>query len=394
MKMKYTGLSIVILLLCYGCGNDNRPTKTHKEVIAEEGFAEDTLGGGIYKHYTGTIAGQPVVLHYMQYGSTIRGTYYYENIGQAIELYNYPDSSGGGNLYLAETPATERIDNTAYWQVTVAGDSLTGTWISGNRENTYPIILKEDYTNGVQSFGIVCADDSVKLKDNLDNPKAYTSCQMLLPVGNDDATAFIRSVIYRSMKCDTNSTDGIKSCLDLLNRQYFATYKEENSEDDSLLMTSPSFYNWSRMTNFWVVYNQDNITVLNHHNYEYLGGAHGVYSSNYLCLDARNKKVLTLKDILNINEPELVKLLEKEARKLYHAKDTEPLNAYMLAEELYVPEQFYITGKGITFVYGIYEVASYAEGEINLFIPYTKVKNMLTPYIVERMKLQTSLAHK
>ena len=107
-----------------------------------------------------------------------------------------------------------------------------------------------------------------------------------------------------------------------------------------------------------------------------------------MCIDSRDKKLLKLNDILQTDTAQLVKLLEREARKLYNIADEAPLYENMLTEELYIPEQFYISNKGITFVYGIYEVASYVEGEISLFIPYNKMMGMLTPYFKQRMKLE------
>lgn len=386
MIMKSAGTLLILVLFCYACGNKNLPPKTHKQAIAEEGFVEDTLCG-MYKRYTGTIAGQPVVVHYTKYGSTIRCEYYYENIGQIISLFNYSDTTNTGLLYLSESSSTEMSEDEAHWEVIVSGDSITGVWATNDKMKIFPIRLKEDYSNGVQHFSIVCMVDSVRFTDSLPQPQAQISYQLLLPVGYDEATGFTRSVIYRSIGCDTTNSANIKSCLENLKTKYFADYRKPDSDVPVDMQTS-SFNNWSEMTNYWVVYNENGMVVLNHHKYEFTGGAHGNYASDYLCIDARQLKKLELKDILAGDEKKLIQLLEVEARKRYNAKPGEPLNSYMLVEELHVPEQFYITNKGITFVYGIYEVAAYVEGEINLFIPYSKIMDMLSPAFKQRMGLE------
>lgn len=385
--MKKAGIYLLVLLSCYGCGNNKQEKKTHAQAITEEGFVADSLCG-VYKRYAGTIAGQPVVLHYMQYGTTIRCEYYYENIGQIISLYNYSDSANEGLLYFSESPATERTDEEAHWEVIMTADSISGVWKSNDDMKIHPILLKEDYSKGNQHFGIVCMADSARLKDNAAQPQASITYQMLLPVGYDEATGFTRSVIYRSIGCDTTDSPNIKMCLDALKDAYFKDYRSDTA---GMIMDAEavSFNNRTQMTNFWVTYNENGLVVLNHHRYEYTGGAHGNYASNYLCIDAQKLKLLELTDIMLVDEPRLVKLLELEARKLYHANATDSLNTFMLAEELYVPKEFYITNKGITFVYGIYEVASYAEGEINLFIPYSKIMDLLTQPFKQRMGLNT-----
>lgn len=385
--MKKSGLLFIVVLLLYACGEDKAPVSRHQQVIKEEGFTADTLCGE-YRRYTGTVAGQPVVLHYTQYGNMVTCQYYYVHQGKNILLYNTTDNPNSSPLIFVERPETERKENLAAWHAVIEGDSMKGQWISGDGEKIYPILLKEDYTNGAQQFSIVCMTDSMAFVDSLPEPKASTSYEVLLPVGDDEGTRFVRTAIYNCIGCDSIEGDDIKSCLDGLKTKYFNDYRYVSDEEKKLFETASSFGNWSEQTNFWVVYNDDGLVVLNHHVYAYTGGAHGNYSSNYICIDARNKKVLQLQDILQADTTQLVKLLYKEARALYQIEEDAPLLAHMLTDELYIPEQYYISNKGITFVYGIYEVASYAEGEISLFIPYNKIMGMLTPYFKQRMKLE------
>lgn len=391
--MKKTGLLFIITILLYACGGEEKPFARHEQVIKEEGFTTDTMCG-VYRRYTGTVAGQPVVLHYMQYGNMVTCQYYYVRHGKNIQLYNTTDNPNSLPLIFVERPETERKENLATWQVSVAGDSMKGEWISGDRETTYPILLKEDFSNSAQQFSIVCMTDSVNFIDSLPEPKASTTYEVLLPVGDDEGTKFVRTAIYNCIGCDTIAGDDMKSCLDGLKTKYFADYRHVSDEEKKLYTSAASFGNWSEQTNFWIVYNDDGMLVVNHHVYAYTGGAHGNYSSHYLCIDSRDKKLLKLEDVLQADTAQLVKLLEQEARKLYNIADDAPLYEQMLTEELYIPEQFYISNKGITFVYGIYEVASYAEGEINLFIPYNKIMGMLTPYFKQRMKLEQLAANK
>lgn len=47
---------------------------------------------------------------------------------------------------------------------------------------------------------------------------------------------------------------------------------------------------------------------------------------------------------------------------------------------------FCVTQKGILFLYNPYEIAAYAYGEIELFIPFEEVKNVLNPLFVTFFK--------
>ncbi len=391
--MTKTGLLLIIVLSFYACGEEKPPLTVHQQAIKEEGFAPDTLCGE-YRRYTGTVAGQPVVLHYMQYGSTVTCQYYYESQGKNIHLYNTTDNPHDNPLLLAEQPETERKEDPATWRVSFEGDSLKGEWISGDGAITHPILLKEDYTGGAIPFSIVCMNDSMRFTDDRPGPYASTAYQVLLPAGNDETTRFVRAVIYTRIGCDSINGDDIKSCLDVLKTKYFADYSDVSEEERKLLEANSQAFNWSEQTNFWVVYNTDGMVVLNHHIYAYTGGAHGNYSSDYICIDAVNKKLLQLHEILQPDTSRLVKLLEEEARELYEVQDDLPLTANMLTDELYIPEQYYFSNKGITFVYGIYEVAPYVDGEISLFIPYNKIMGMLTPYFKQRMKLEQVAVNK
>jgi hypothetical protein len=392
--MKQTGLLFIIIILLYACGGEEKPFARHEQVIKEEGFTTDTMCG-VYRRYTGTVAGQPVVLHYMQYHSMVTCQYYYVQEGRNIHIYSTPNRLHNNPLVLIEFPETEREkDSPATWQVAITGDSMKGEWISGNGETTYPILLKEDYSNGTQQFSIVCMTDSVNFIDSLPEPKAFTTYEVLLPVGDDEGTKFVRTAIYNCIGCDTIAGDDMKSCLDGLKSKYFADYRHVSDEEKKLYTTATSFGTWAEETNFWIVYNDDGMLVVNHHVDTYTGGAHSIYSSHYLCIDSRDKKLLKLEDVLQADTAQIVRLLEQEARKLYNIANEAPLYENMLTEELYIPEQFYISNKGITFVYGIYEVAAYADGEISLFIPYNKIMGMLTPYFKQRMKLEQLAANK
>lgn len=379
-------LLILTVLLMYSCGNDEPKTTVHEQVIADAGFtAQDDVTQGQYKRYEGTIAGQQVVLNITQYNAEMQAEYYYEKIGIPITLYKWQDTNRSQNEFIfTEYPPETTDKERAKWNIKITGDSMTGTWSQGNK--SYPILLMESYRDDIQRFSIISVVDSIRLIDSLPTPKADFKYQVLLPVGKDESSLFVQSVILKSMGCDTSK---MSDCLKNIKEKYSKIYRESAEEMEPAEITA-AFNNWDWETGYNVLYNEHNIVVLDNNVYEYTGGAHGNYGSVYLNIDRQGKKLLRLDDIMHVDSSKLVPLLIAEARAHFELQKNQPLNARMFSDELYVPENFFISNKGITFSYGLYEIASYADGIIELFIPYDKIMPQLTPEFKQRMKLETT----
>ena len=95
-----------------------------------------------------------------------------------------------------------------------------------------------------------------------------------------------------------------------------------------------------------------------------------------------NRKKLKLNDIITIEgRKKLSAFLAKALRIQFKLKPTEPLTEVLFENTIAPTENFYLTGKGIGFSYSPYEVAAYALGEINLFIPFKELETYLQPTI-------------
>jgi len=128
-----------------------------------------------------------------------------------------------------------------------------------------------------------------------------------------------------------------------------------------------------------IVYRSSKLIMLAHSNYAYTGGAHGNYGTSYIPVDLLNNKKLDLNDLVNpAGKKQLSQLLEKYFRLAYSLKKTDSLMEGGLFENTIEPNaNFYVTTKGICFCYLPYEIGPYAMGEINIFIPFTGLKDYL-----------------
>lgn len=90
-----------------------------------------------------------------------------------------------------------------------------------------------------------------------------------------------------------------------------------------------------------------------------MGDAHPISSTEYLTYDVKGKRILTLGNIFKKGyETTLKALIINELTQQGLVERIDP--------DIPLPKQFYITSAGMTFVYGVYEIASYADGEISV----------------------------
>ena len=133
-------------------------------------------------------------------------------------------------------------------------------------------------------------------------------------------------------------------------------------------------YNYYSISEYGIDYLSEKIASINKYFYEYTGGAHGVHGKIYKVYSLSNGERLKIEDILiDVNNLDLI---NKVKEKLLSIADEE---SYFNLDELSLQENnFYITSKGLTFTWGIYEIAPYVMGDsevlfsIDEIMPYLK----------------------
>ena len=133
-------------------------------------------------------------------------------------------------------------------------------------------------------------------------------------------------------------------------------------------------FNYYSISEYGIDYLSEKIASINEYFYEYTGGAHGVHGKIYKVYSLSNGERLKIEDILiDVND---LDLLNKVKEKLLSIADEE---SYFNLDALSLQENnFYITSKGLTFTWGIYEIAPYATGDsevlfsIDEIMPYLK----------------------
>lgn len=133
-------------------------------------------------------------------------------------------------------------------------------------------------------------------------------------------------------------------------------------------------FNYYSISEYGIDYLSEKIASINNYFYEYTGGAHGVHGKIYKVYSLSDGERLKIEDILiDVNDLDLI---NKVKEKLLSNADEE---SYFNLDALSLQENnFYITSKGLTFTWGIYEIAPYATGDsevlfsIDEIMPYLK----------------------
>lgn len=113
---------------------------------------------------------------------------------------------------------------------------------------------------------------------------------------------------------------------------------------------------------------------------EFTGGAHGMERTNFLNIDLKSKKLLTLDDLfIEESSDPLTHLLWMQLMRDNKASTREELEymGYGLTGDLVPTENFYLNHQGIAFFYNVYEFAPYSMGPVEIKLPFEAIAHLL-----------------
>ena len=389
-KLLYT---FGFITLFFSCKNEPSttptitPPSTKKEVVQE--------GPKHYLHLKGTIKNLPITmdLNYHTPPKSIdsktakgyySGSYYYDKYQEPIEIVQGEDSTDV--LILREKYSYDE-DNRFIGKF--VDDTFSGDWFDGYRQFSFPfeLTVAED---SVIVFDYVSYNDKYFLdKTNKESAVAEFGLSVLWPKDykTPETTAFLQRAIIDMIAADTiaKSVKTPREYFDLAKADYFKAYQAEMELEGGV--DNPAAYNYGRDVDLSVVWNAADMLSIGALHYEYTGGAHGNYGTVYHVLDVRDSTVLTEKDIFKPNfEQKIAAALLKSAERTFDSDmiDYTPIDA-INREELKPNGNFFVTGGGIGYNFVPYEIAPYALGEIQLFLPKNEVMEVLKPEFLERM---------
>lgn len=352
--MKYTALAIFILM--FACSSKPKEETLYKELFANTEIGDVKLL---------MIAHQPTT------GSnvfTIRGSWTQNENDFYSRFFGEIDKYGVVNFILYRTEEKDDLIFAGKFE----GENLIGTFTNDDRSTVFQVQFKPNEKNG-ELITAYHVDKEINCTYRLpffdenrqefmeDTTKSRCSnMQAIYPKFDNTTTG---NYLNQLIKKDILSIPDYDENDKIIGVKTFNTLQEKL--EDAL-----------KVSEFYITYEQeylvrnrsDNHVVIEKLTYYYSGGAHGNYNYRYFNINLKNKKQLLLSDV--VKDTKLVeKVFFEEIRKIY-GRD-------LKAEGYTLPKSFEVTPTGLRFVYDPYDAGSYAEGAMNAFIPFTKIKSSL-----------------
>jgi Protein of unknown function (DUF3298)/Deacetylase PdaC len=386
MRFTFNCYALLIVLGFLTACKDN-PTTTKNTPSVSEASVDKTHNN--YRHFRGTVGNFPVTMDIVETRNLVNnvldlpqvnGFYSYDKYQVPLSLYGSIDDKG-----IVKLEEWGQATGTGIFTGTFNADStFTGTWRDTLKKVEYKFSLREITNDGAIAMDVYPFEDSLKLFDNkLNSPQAEFSLDAILPAKNTEESvfAFLRTQIFKILKSDSLTKDYSNLQLRDIQRSvrdsFFTSYKTE-LKDENPDSISSAMLNYAQSTSMEVVSNADGLLSLGFKNYMYAGGAHGNHNTKLVTYDIKNKKVLTLDDVFKPNYKTVLNAaVMRVARRYFGVKPNQSLEGSALVTTVEANNNYAINRKGILFNYEPYEIASYAQGEIQLFIPFEEMKGIL-----------------
>lgn len=376
--MRY--LSVLFILTLCSCATKNPELASEPDSSAVVAASSATMPD-FYRKYTGVLAGQNITAYLTMKNGKLGGAYYYDRIGIPIVLW--PGSYDGATKryeLLEGGPGQPQV-----WRVAVTPGRLQGTW--SGKSQAFDLDLKE--ADGVKLVPWI-RTDSVRARPDSAEPKAIVGLELLLP--QTASEAFEREIIklfpapgfvFAEDEAGPPSRD-INEFWQRMREHYFRFYKEVLAEEKPEELSSGRM-NFTMGRTSDVYFDRNDFLVLSITSYEYSGGAHGNGGTEFLNYDMRTSHAWKLSEMITVDSAKIIALLDKAAHAQFDIPENVPLNPNVLLNDLYIPANYFVTHKGITFSYWPYAIASYAQGEIQLFLPWSELRDLLKPEFAQRL---------
>lgn len=338
------------------------------------------LPATFYKRLEGIKDGKPIQIQLTKSETDWQGVYVTDQGSRSLML----DTVRNDTVVFWDNGLTD------YYQGKKASNKLSLRWNGAGFDAEYletgkptlKFTLNETYPVGSEKLKYIAYRDSTPAFPRVERaPKAEFTVNSLRA-----ANKWLDARLQLSIGIQQNSVtwnDGLR----ILKTKYFDEYRKGVSEilpfrADSMNAALNQF----ERADMQVQYNDKGYLVVDLFRSNYTGGAHGYYFSTMINLDVKNQSVLKLSDIIQADSNTVKGLLEKYFRIQYKLKPNAKLTQIIFDPTLKMSENFYFNQNGLCFIYNPYEIASYAQGQIVVFIPSEALKPYLVHDFASRMQ--------
>jgi len=327
-----------------------------------------------YFHFTGTIGKSLNITADLTIvnDTAISGYYSYDSYGIPIMLRGKIFLDNEVQLY----EYNKEWEKTAELKGFFEQSKITGTFQNLKTNKKFPFIFNVSADPSCMAFKGYSLCNKKYLNNSNAGPVCTVNYNVLFPekyknkVVQDSVFIYIKNTYFSGSLIN----DPVKLLNDNADSA-FASYLTTNS--DTINMGNALFMlSWDFDEDVKVIYNANDILSLEFSAYYYTGGAHGGYGSIFKNIDLKSGKTILLKDLLKPGyQDALSSIITKALKQQYGMTETTKLSDNGFFVETIDPSSnFYLTKKGIGFVYNPYEIACYANGMIDIFVPFSDME--------------------
>ncbi len=336
-----------------------------------------------YKHMEGNINYNiKITADLSSINNKIQGYYYYyffDNTdnnyfiyyGQTIPLQGIINENG--DIELAEFNGKGSIFKGNF----TSKNKIEGNWKKSESDKKLSFELCEKYPDGTMQFEVYYLKSECRLVEEKNSPVASLELALFKPNNYPDKNISdsVKNIITQNFFGKNFLQIHPDSMLIKKEEQYFKLYKKSNQD----IYDGGNSFNWEKIKQMNIRYNQDFILSLEYQDYGYTGGAHGIEVNKFNVIDLKNGNIITIDDIFEDGyKPKLTKILNQKLRELYLIKPEDNLkDAGFFVDEVKPNNNIYINKDGIGFYYNSYEIAPYSNGHTDIFISFEDIEDML-----------------
>lgn len=337
-----------------------------------------------YKVYTGKVGNLSATLHLHKAEKNYSGYIWFDQNQWPMPIYSGEQVAMTDSINISAASGPITLNLTGIFN----NESFNGVSVlakEGSLSKKASFQLQVNTNKAFTPFEYFSAQDSAKLLPQIKNESTcdYIS-STVWPKGIATIDAALKKQIRKILKLPATVTEPGKWLTSSVKKSA-TLWKKENSklspQEASDMGLSLSV---QEETNIMVMYENEYYITLANYDYSYSGGAHGNYATSLFAINKQTAKQMQLSDILTAQGIKMLPVyLDKVARVQYGIKNNLPLDQNdFLVKRIGASKNFYITTSGIGFLYATYELKSFAEGDVNLLIPFTALKSYLQPGIL------------
>ncbi|MDP4284343.1 MAG: DUF4163 domain-containing protein [Bacteroidota bacterium] len=334
-----------------------------------------------YKTFTGKAGNMNTTLHLTKSGENYSGYIWFEQNQWPMSFYY------GGKIAKTDSISLEAASGPLSITLTGILDSAQFNGYSilqknykGSKKAAFHLGVSNDKTYTPMEY--IYTTGSAKLPAKLKNESTCEyNAGTVWPIENNSAAIALKKEINKMLGTKSTSKEP-SAWLKEEKNKFIKSWLKDNSKltpkDASEMGMSLSVQMDNRIL---VMYENEHTITLANYDFSYTGGAHGNSATSLIDINKHTGKVIQLADVLT---PEGIKalpvFLDKIARLQYGITNNKPLDQNnFFVKKIEPSKEFYVTSTGIGFLYPPYALKSFADGEVNLLIPFSALKTYLQP---------------